>query len=190
MKLSNTLQVVTREEWRAWLAEHHASETEIWLVFNKKQSGRPRLAYEDAVEEALCYGWIDSLIQRIDDEKYAQKFSPRRLDSNWSASNKERVARMIREGRMTPAGLSKISYSHPERIQPPPKKQVEPVLAPELKQQLMANPKAWENFQNLAPSYRRVYVGWIMDAKKPETRVRRMQQAIARLERNEKMPLH
>ncbi len=188
MKLSNLLHVVTRDEWREWLAKHYAAETEIWLVFYKKQSGKPRLAYEDAVEEALCFGWIDSLLQRIDDEKYAQKFTPRHLDSKWSVSNRKRIAKLIREGRMTPMGLAKVTYPHPERFEPPEKKP-EPTLPRALKEQLKANAKAWKNFENMAPSYRRLCIRWITDAKKPETMARRMQEAIGRLERNEKLGL-
>src|SRR5437763_14926169 len=104
-----TLYVRTRDEWRAWLARHHQSETEIWLIYYKKHSGRPRIPYEDAVEEALCFGWIDSIVKAIDGETVAQKFTPRRDSSKWSALNRRRVRKLIQEGRMTEAGLAKIN---------------------------------------------------------------------------------
>ena len=100
------LYVTTRDEWRAWLAEHHDTEREVWLVSYKKHTGRPQIPYDDAVEEALCFGWIDSLVKTIDDERFAQKFSPRKGKSNWSESNKRRVRKLVREGRMTEAGLA------------------------------------------------------------------------------------
>ena len=108
MKMLQTLYVSTREDWRAWLAEHHASATEVWLIYPKKASGRPRIAYGDAVEEAICFGWIDSLLQRIDDESYAQKFTPRRNVKKWSQVNKQSLRRMIKTDRMTPAGMAVI----------------------------------------------------------------------------------
>src|SRR5512132_3621352 len=108
MDMRKTLYVTDREKWRAWLAKHHRSETEIWLVYYKKQSGRPRIPYDHAVEEAICFGWIDSIVKRLDDERFAQKFTPRRDSTRWSALNKRRLRKLIREGRMTEAGLAKI----------------------------------------------------------------------------------
>ena len=100
-----TLRVDTRDSWRHWLRENHASEAEIWFVFYKKHTGVPNVPYGVAVEEALCFGWIDSLVKRIDDERYAQKFTPRRSGSVWSELNKKRATAMVDEGRMTDAGL-------------------------------------------------------------------------------------
>src|SRR5947199_7334714 len=101
------LHPTTRAAWRSWLAANHDRETEIWLVYNKRHTGEPRVEYDDAVEEALCFGWIDSIVRTIDADRYAQKFTPRKAKSKWSASNLERFARMVREGKMTPAGLAK-----------------------------------------------------------------------------------
>ncbi|MGB2982026.1 MAG: hypothetical protein WBC77_12350, partial [Candidatus Zixiibacteriota bacterium] len=103
--MSKTLYVTNRDDWRAWLRKNHSSQKEVWLIYYKKHTGKPRIPYDDAVEEALCYGWIDSTIKRIDEEKYAQKFTPRSEKSNWSELNKRRAKKMIREGRMTQAGL-------------------------------------------------------------------------------------
>src|SRR5438309_6482273 len=108
MEITKTLYVTNRDDWRAWLEEHHATEPEVWLIFYRKASGRPRIPYDEAVEEALCFGWIDSLVKRIDDDKFAQKFTPRRDRSKWSALNIRRVRNLIEEGRMTEAGLAKF----------------------------------------------------------------------------------
>src|SRR5262249_13199943 len=108
MGISKTLYVTSREEWRTWLADHSESEAEVWLIYYKKHTGQPRIPYDHAVEEALCFGWIDSIVKRIDDETFAQKFTPRRDRTKWSALNKRRVRKLIREGRMTEAGLAKI----------------------------------------------------------------------------------
>ena len=95
------------EQWRRWLAEHHASESEVWLVFHKHHTGRASIAYQDAVDEALCFGWIDSLIKRLDDARYARKFTPRKPDSKWSTANRQRYAQLKASGRLMPAGLNR-----------------------------------------------------------------------------------
>jgi uncharacterized protein YdeI (YjbR/CyaY-like superfamily) len=101
-----TLHVTTREAWRKWLQKHHDRETEVWLIFYKQHTGKPRVAYEDAVEEALCFGWIDSIVRRVDDECYMQKFTPRKPNSKWSDSNRARVKKLLKAGLMTEAGKS------------------------------------------------------------------------------------
>lgn len=115
MEIGETLYVVTRQEWRKWLGKHHKDKAEIWLVFYKKASGKPGIAYEDAVAEAICYGWVDSQERSIDAEKYALRFTPRRKDSNWVESNRVRALKMIRAGKMTKAGLAVLP---PELIKP------------------------------------------------------------------------
>ena len=187
--MRNTLYVTDREQWRGWLQQNHETESEVWLVFYKKTSGKPRIPYDEAVEEALCFGWIDSLVRRIDEEKYAQKFTPRKVKSKWSASNRERIARLMREGRMTEAGLAKAGFlSDPDvredaRARRP---EGEPVPPP-VERALRLNGTAWDNFRKLAPSYRRNYVGWIMAAKRQETRDRRLEEAVRLLEQNKKL---
>jgi len=177
------LYVSTQEEWRAWLEKHHATETEVWLVYAKKHSGKPRVSYDVAVEEALCFGWIDSTTHKVDDDHYAQTFTPRKDRTNWSPSNLERIRRLMAEGKMTQAGIAKLhpdpNYKPPERIGPEP--------PPWLGEALRENSAAWESFQRLTPSQRRDYVRWITEAKKEETRQRRLQQAIRKLESNEKL---
>ncbi|HEY6324787.1 MAG TPA: hypothetical protein VJA16_24840 [Thermoanaerobaculia bacterium] len=102
-----TLEVTSSREWRAWLAEHHDREAGIWLVFWKKHTGKTSVSYQDAVDEALCFGWIDTLVRRLDDDRYAQKFTPRKPKSNWTEANRRIFARLVEEGRMTAAGLAK-----------------------------------------------------------------------------------
>jgi uncharacterized protein YdeI (YjbR/CyaY-like superfamily) len=151
--------------------------------------GQPRISYDHAVEEALCFGWVDSIVKRIDDEKFAQKFTPRRDCANWSASNKHRVRKLIKEERMTEAGLAKINLAVLGEETPAKPRKGGGAIPRFIRQALMASPRAWEHFQNLAPSYRRVYVAWIMDAKKEETRRRRLREAVSRLEQNKKLDL-
>jgi len=108
MNITKTLYVKNRKDWRVWLEKHHATEKEIWLIFYRKNSGKPIIPYNDAVEEALCFGWIDSIEKGIDHERFAQRFTPRKPKSQWSEANKERVRRLSKEGRMTPSGLAKF----------------------------------------------------------------------------------
>ena len=184
MEIRKTLYVASREEWRAWLTKHHESETEVWLIYYKKHSGRPRIAYDDAVEEALCFGWVDSIVKKIDDEKFAQKFTPRRDWTKWSELNKRRLRKLIREGRMTDAGRAKIDLAilADERKAKPGKGDTD--IPRFVKQALTASAKAWQNFQKLSPSHRGNYIRWIMEAKKEETRDRRLREAVARLQRS------
>ena len=125
MEIGETLLVTSRQQWREWLAQHHADRKEIWLIYYKKSSGKTGISYEESVEEALCFGWIDGTNKGIDEETYAGRFTPRRPRSHWSASNRARVARLLQEGRMTEAGLAvlptntfQIAHApgeHPER---------------------------------------------------------------------------
>lgn len=184
----NTLFVPTRAEWRAWLEQNHANEREIWLIFYKKHTGQPSLTYDEAVEEALCYGWIDSIVRRLDSERYAQKMTPRTNSAKWSETNRQRVTKLFREGRMTPAGMAKLNFN-PEEItaEHAPPHSPQPVLAEPLLQILKEHPQAWINYNLLAPSHRRQYTGWIMEAKKEETRLRRLQESIDLLAQGQKL---
>jgi len=178
MEIRKTLHVTSREEWRTWLRKHYQSESEVWLIYFKKHTGRPRISYDHAVEEALCFGWIDSIGKRLDEDRFAQKFTPRRDRTNWSMLNKRRVRTLIREGRMTKAGLAKID--------PTMLGEEKQAKTPRLvRQALMAHPKAWENFQKLTPSRRQAYVRLILDARKAETRDRRLREAILLLEQSQ-----
>ena len=187
MNLTNTFFAPTRAAWRAWLEENHASQKEVWLIYHKAPGTQPSIAYEESVEEALCFGWVDSLILKIDEEHYARKFTPRRMDSAWSETNKRRVAKVIAEGRMTPAGLAKITYPLDEPLISSKK---EDFSLPEwIVHGLQASSLAWDNFMGLPASHQKRYVGWISSAKKEETRQKRIYEAIELLEQGKRIGL-
>ena len=185
MEIRKKLYVTNRDEWRAWLTKHHQSETEVWLIYYKKHTGRPRIAYDEAVEEALCFGWIDSIGKRMDDERFAQKFTPRRNSTKWSELNKRRMRKLIREGRMTEAGLAKIDLAVLGEEAEAKQSKRDLDIPPFVKQGLKGNAKAWENFRKLTPSRRRAYVQLIMDARKEETREKRLREAVSLLEQSQ-----
>jgi uncharacterized protein YdeI (YjbR/CyaY-like superfamily) len=189
MEISKTLYVPERADWRAWLERHHKTETEVWLIYYKKHTGRPTIPYDCAVEEALCFGWIDSTVKRIDDEKYAQRFTPRKDNKNWSDPNKKRVRKLMKEGKMTKAGLAKISDEVLSQLESSSaqKKREALVIPAYFKEALIANEHAWANFNNLAASYRSDYVHWVTSCKKEETRDRRLKEAVELLALNKKL---
>jgi len=178
-----TLHVTTRAAWRAWLAEHHTSEREVWLVYSKRHTGESRVEYDDAVEEALCFGWIDSIVRRLDEDRFAQKFTPRRPGSQWSEPNRKRYAKLLAAGALAPAGLKNGpgDASPPSKAERRERKAKADDLPAYLKEGLRRDPAAWAAFERLAPSHRRNYVLWIDSAKREETRQRRIAEAIARL---------
>lgn len=180
-----------RDEWRRWLAENHDKEGQgIWLVFYKKAAGRPSVGYEEAVEEALCFGWIDSIIKRIDDGTYCRKFTPRKEDSRWSISNKERVEKIIKEGRMTRFGMAKVDAARKSGNWEMDQR---PVITMETSRELLdglrRNRKAKDNFEKLAPSHQQRFMGWIANAKRPETRTKRLKESLDLLARGDKLGL-
>jgi uncharacterized protein YdeI (YjbR/CyaY-like superfamily) len=180
--------VTTRADWRRWLAQNHDKETGIWLVCLKKQLGKPTLDYEAVVEEALCYGWIDSIIKKVDSNRYARKLTPRKPDSFWSESNKQRVAKLIRQGRMTRFGLAKINAAKRSGLWTrSAKPSIAPGISAEFLRALAKNKKASVFFAQLAPSYQKQFTSWIAVAKRPETRQRRIKESIALLARGEKL---
>ena len=191
MKMTRTLIARDGAEWRAWLAANHEREQEVWLVYFKASSAQTGIDYETSVEEALCYGWVDGLIQKIDDEKYARKFTPRRPGSFWAASNKKRMEKLIAEGRMTPVGLAKYDPLAPESASELGQKvrRAEIPIPEEIRQGLQTNPRAWESFQGLPPSHQRQYVSWIISAKKAETQQKRLAEALEMLEQGKKLGL-
>ena len=176
MKITKSFTPSSLADWRNWLDQNHDREQEIWLVYRRAGKGQTNIDYESSVEEALCYGWIDSIIQKIDEEKYARKFNPRRMDSKWSETNKRRVSKVIREGRMTEAGMAKITFdvNEVDTSRPKPKRPPVQMSAP-MEQALKSRPGLWEAFQKVSPSYRRNYILWLADAKKPQTFERRFQ---------------
>ena len=172
------LYVPTRAAWRKWLAKNHDRVTEIWLIYPKKNSGEPRVEYNDAVEEALCFGWIDGLTKSLDEMRYMQRFSPRRPDSNWSESNRERYARLLREGRIAAPGLAKP----PNENRPVAERYSRDGVVPAyIERALKKDKEAHAKWTKTPLSHRMKYVAWIDSAKKEETRTRRIAEAIRML---------
>lgn len=177
-----------RAAWHRWLERHHRGEREAWLVFHKKHTGVACVSYEEAVEEALCFGWIDSIVRRIDGDRYAQRFTPRRRGSSWSELNRWRVARLVAEGRMREAGMAAVEFAI--RRDPGPRPRREPVGAvvpAVLVRALAEKPKAEAAFAAAPPSQRRNMVLWIEAAKRDETRQRRAAEVASVLERGERL---
>lgn len=189
MTITESVYLPTRAKWRAWLRKHHKSKKEIWLIYYKKGSGKPRVEYGDAVEEALCFGWIDSTLKSIDAKCYAQRYTPRKPGSNWSTPNLIRVKRLVADGLMTPAGAVHLPNAreakafhakHQQRLTAPTS------ATPDLTAALRRNAQAAEAWKVLAPGYRRNYVRWITDAKQKETRKKRIATVVLNLARGTK----
>ena len=173
-----TFYARNRQEWREWLAANQATAPGVWLVYYKKESGKPRVAYDAAVEEALCFGWIDSKVNAVDDEHYVQVFTPRKPKSPWSKLNKERVARLIAEGLMTQAGLEKVEAAKQNGTWEQYDEIEDLSLPADLTEALAANPTARANFEAFSPSSLKNILWWIHSAKRPETRARRIEETV------------
>ena len=173
----------SRTIWRRWLERHHARKKELWLAYYKAHTGKPSVTYVEAVEEALCFGWIDGQVQRIDDESWCQRFTPRRPGSSWSKVNLRRFARLVADGRVAEAGVAagptkgtkvaKAFWDQPD------------VTPPEVERGLRKSAAAWKAFCALPPSRRKQYVAFLASAKKADTQTRRFGKAIDMLERGE-----
>jgi uncharacterized protein YdeI (YjbR/CyaY-like superfamily) len=168
-----TVDVRTRQQWRAWLAKNHTSSPGIWLVRHKQHTGVQSMPYEDVVREALCFGWIDSLIKRLDEDRYAIKVTPRQATSKWSAANRRRWMELKAAGLLAPAGLA----APPTENTYAPKPRI-PDLPLYIAEAIKANPKAWKFFRQLAPTYRRHFIAWIHTAKRQDTRERRLRESV------------
>lgn len=182
------LSFASQDEWEAWLDAEHATSDGVWVKFAKKGSGVETVVYAEALEVALCYGWIDSQVMSLDERFYLQKFTPRRSRSKWSRINREKIEQLTNAGRMKPAGLEQVglakadgrwdaAYASPSTIEVPE----------DLQQALDANPKAAEFFATLSGSNRYAVLYQLEDAKKPETRARRLEKFMGMLERGEKV---
>ena len=174
-----------RKEWRKWLARHHDKESEAWLIHYKKGSGKPRIPYDDAVEEALCFGWIDGKIKSINKDYYIQRFTPRRPGSRWSKYNIARVEKMTEAGKMKEEGLKAFR----ELLDKPHLaydniSDGDPVIPGDLMEGLRSNIKALSNFNNFPASARRIYIEWLNSSKRQETRDRRIDKIVDRSEKN------
>ena len=183
-------EFATTAAWRHWLARNHDREPGIWVIFTKKGVEKPSIGYSAALDEALCYGWIDSIIRRIDDRRYARKFTPRRARSVWSESNKKRIAQLLRHRRVTAAGVQAIRRSQRAGRWVQARKPAIPVSTPkEFLRALKKDPAAEAHFKGLAPGYRCRFTTWIAMAKRPETRRSRIRESIRLLRRNQKLGL-
>ncbi len=164
MQRDRTVYAPTRRAWRLWLAKHHASEKEIWLIYYYKASGKPRIPYNDAVEEALCFGWIDSQQKSVDSQRFAQRFSPRRPGTKWSPMNIERLKRLIRQKKVTKSGLEAATDALKAlRHQGKGKKLT---IRADIMKALKSDPAVWRNFSRFPASYKRIRIGWIEGARK------------------------
>lgn len=181
MKQLNENRIIfeTREEWRTWLKKNHGTKKQVSLVYYKKHTGKKSVRYEEAVEEALCFGWIDSKINRIDDEMYMQLFTPRKPNSVWSLLNKKRVEKLIKEGKMTASGFLMVeaaketgrwnqAYGGNKKCDVPA----------DLQRALKNNKEASKNFRKFSSGYQRRYIEWISMAKRNETREKRILQVV------------
>ncbi len=159
MDITQTPHVTDRKEWRAWLKKNYKTEKEIWLVYYKKTSGKPRIEYNDAVEEALCFGWIDSTVRKLDEERFAQRFSPRKPKSGYSQANKERLKKLITSGKVSKDVLATLGDLSEEKFKIPA----------DILKAVKANKEAWGNFQKFSDGYKRIRIGFIDGARnRPE----------------------
>jgi uncharacterized protein YdeI (YjbR/CyaY-like superfamily) len=188
-KGDEVLYVKDRAAWRSWLRRNHRRKRRIWLVFYKKNTSTQSVAYGEALDEALCFGWIDSLIRRIDEERYVRKFTRRNPDSGWSPRNTHRVRELIGNGRMTKAGLTAFKPGNLTRTLPERRHTKRLVIPRTVSRELFAHNLVRERFKALAPSYRRIYVRWILDAKKEETRKRRIAEVVKVVRAGKKLGL-
>jgi uncharacterized protein YdeI (YjbR/CyaY-like superfamily) len=176
------LQFCCRDEWRAWLAGHHATERQAWLIHPKKDATQPGLHYEEAVEEALCFGWIDGQLRSMDGERFALRYSPRRRGSVWSVGNKQRVAKLIRQGRMTEAGLAAVRHAKESgEWQAASRREAVDEIPADLVRALRRHQGRLAAFRALPKSRRAQFLWWIDSAKRTETRRRRIRAVVDRV---------
>ena len=172
---ADLLYVTDRQEWRNWLQTHYNSQREIWLVYFKKHTGKPRLSYNDAVEEALCFGWIDSTVRSIDSDRYAQRFSVRNLKTPYSQANKERLRELIRQGKVIDTVMATLGDIENESFEVPT----------DILEAIKANKKAWANYQTFSQPYIRIRIGFIDAARsRPQEFEKRLKYFIKMTEKN------
>jgi uncharacterized protein YdeI (YjbR/CyaY-like superfamily) len=163
------------EQFRAWLEEHHATATEVWVGYWKKHTGKDSLTWSQAVDEALCFGWIDGVLRRVDDERHIQRFTARKPTSNWSAVNIAKVEQLRAEGRMRPAGEAAFALRREEKSGVYTYEQRHLAeFEPEQEERFRANAAAWEYWSAAPAGYRKMATWWVVSAKKPETRDKRL----------------
>ena len=175
MDITETLHARTRAEWRQWLMENHATAREIWLVQITRKPGQAGISYLEAVEEALCFGWIDGIQKKLDAERNAQRFTPRRPKGNWTELNKDRARRLIAQGKMTDAGMAVLPDLNPREIE----------IAPDILAALQADPQTWENYQRFPEIYRRIRIDHLEEVRTdPDVFRQRLERFVDRTRRN------
>jgi uncharacterized protein YdeI (YjbR/CyaY-like superfamily) len=166
MEITKTLYVTNRKDWRKWLREHYKTEDEIWLIYPKKETGKPRISYNDAVEEALCFGWIDSIVKSLDKERTVQRFSPRKPKSAYSPANRERLRKLLKQQKVIKEVRETLGDIFEEKLEIPG----------DILKAIKANKDAWRNFQRFSDAYKRIRIGFIEGARKrPEEFKKRLQ---------------
>ena len=185
---SNLKFFKTAADFRKWLDKNHSSATELWLAFYKKDSGRSSITYQEALDEALCYGWIDGVRKAVDEVSYTIRFTPRKPNSIWSMVNIRRVNELSKLGRMMPAGIAAFETRDEERARRYSYENRARALGDEYEKKLRANRKAWMFYEAQAPWYRRTSSFWVTSAKQEETRSRRLEQLIACSAKGERIP--
>ncbi len=180
----------TRYQWRQWLEKNHATAKGVWFTYFKKETGKPRVSYEEAVEEALCFGWIDSLPRKLDDERTMLKFTPRKASSVWSKVNKARIEKLINDKQMMPAGFACIELAKQngswDKLTASDHAAANNEVPYDLHILFEKNKKAKENFQRFSFSIRKQFLSWIDNAKRSETRVARLKQTVLMAKANTK----
>lgn len=180
----------SRQQWRQWLEKNHSSSPGIWMIYYKKETGKPKVNYDEAVEEALCFGWIDSLPRKLDAERTMLKFTPRKSKSVWSQLNKKRIEKLIKENKMTAAGYAVIELAKKNRswdtLTATDRAAENNHIPADLEKLLLKNKKANENFRNFSVSIRKQFLYWIDSAKRTETRLARIQQTVLMSASNKK----
>jgi len=185
------LELETSTQWHDWLEANHDHCSEIWLIFYRKASGKQAINYQEALDEALCFGWVDSLIKKIDGTKYARKFTLRRDGSSWSLVNKERVQQLISQGKMTESGMAKVHAAQRSGSwdAPTQKPELDLSMPPEFASSLAHHPRAKGFYESLAPTYQKQFLAWIVTAKREATRIKRINASIEILSRGDKLGL-
>jgi uncharacterized protein YdeI (YjbR/CyaY-like superfamily) len=176
---SNTFHAKSQQEWRNWLIENHQIEKSVWLIIYRKESGIPSVYYPEAVDEALCFGWIDSKPNKRDDKSYYQFFSRRNPKSNWSKVNKNKVIRLLEQGLMHKSGLAMIEIAKTTGTWNALDEIEDIVLPEDLQKQFSNNKEAYENWEKFSRSSKRGILEWILNAKKPETRLKRIEETVS-----------
>jgi len=186
--MDNALYFADREEWRSWLAQNHDKKDQAWLLYYKKNSDKKGISLDESVEEAICFGWIDSKLRKIDYEKFALRFSPRKPKSVWSKINREKAEKLMLTGKMSEAGMATIKKAKASGSwENAYTNRIKDALPFDVEEALRKNEKAWSNFQNFANSYRNMYIGWINGAKTEETRKKRIEKVVRQALQNRKL---